>query len=334
MAAFDGAALKCVVLEVCGAETLSKRRVKAAEEIFNAVRSNAISADDVAQSNVIAKAWQCAGRQGVAAADLVGCADAQGEALLPSVLGALTELALIPEPALIGQNLAALRLVLDVAEFAARPGAGSERASADRLALVAALRWLAAVSTHPVTQHLLRSGVAELIQKTMSLRTDDEVLLHAAVLVGNIAADGPAQCEELCRAKLPRLVARLVAEPHGASEVKEQLVTAANALAHAANVADGAQTECELVAPLAFAKLASSPLNACAEEGVWALHLLQAKGSISVQRRLANMPAVVAALERLASVVGGGASPEDQASLDLAKRIAALTLGDLRKLAE
>mmetsp|Transcript_14921 Transcript_14921/g.46342 ORF Transcript_14921/g.46342 Transcript_14921/m.46342 type:complete len:291 (+) Transcript_14921:478-1350(+) len=250
---------KSLVDEVASAATTAERRPEAAEELKALASKDATAFAALQRSDVVGRLWRlCAGEK-TAAEDVEAlCAkrDANRDAVLPPVLDALAEIALLRAPALLGQQLSTLPTVLAVCRSCGRPGAPSERASPERLCLLAGLRWLAALSTHPVSKHLLKQGLAELVVRALSLRTDQDLLLQCCVLSANVAADGSEQARALCRAKVPRLLSRLlVAEVR--PELKEHAVAALNRITRSAR---GEPLDAdEVIGPVALALLSHKP---------------------------------------------------------------------------
>ena len=318
------ASAKALLGEVTSPATEAERRCAASQELKDLATSDAAAFAALKGSDVVGACWRLVATDATArdgAAEMVARRDGNGDAVLPSVLDALAELALLRIPSLLGAQMSTLDTVLSICDHAGALGAPSERVSPERLALVAAYRWLAALSTHPVSGHLLKAGLGERLQKTLSLRTDKELLLQCCVVAANVAADGGDQAEALCACRIPRLLGRLLvveANP----DLKDHAVAAINRIARSARGErlDGD----ELIGPDAFAALAGAPRPACAAEGVWALHILAAKGGPRVAARLAKLPSVIAALEAKTATpeVGDGDSA-------LAQKVAALTLEDL-----
>lgn len=298
-----------------------KERVEAAARLRELWESDAGVASRLVEANVVGRLWLEATGDTASpdAASLISRRGAQQKLVLPVVLGALSELALVREPALVAQQLSALSTVLAVAETAGRPGAPSQKASPERRALVAVMRWLSAISTAPVTAHLVRSGVPSLARRSLETRVDDEILVHTCALVANIAADHADLAAALCDHKIPRLLARLVVEPSASAEAKEYAVAAANRVARSAN--STGQDAPLAILPDALALLATCDRPACWREGVWALHVLVTKGNES--SAIGTLPAVVRALE--AAAQGRDDDVDDDA---LARRVARLTLDD------
>lgn len=300
------------------------KRVEAAARLRELWESDAGVGGRLVKSNVVGQLWLEA--TGATASpdiqSLINRRDAQDRLVLPGVLGALSELAFIREPALVAQQLSALSTALAVAESASRPGAASHRASPERAALVAVMRWLSAVSTAPITSFLVKSGVPSLARRSLETRVDDEILVHTCVLVANIAADHADLAAALCDHKIPRLLARLVVEPTASPEAKEYAVAAANRVAR--SVSSSVDQDAPLdILPDALALLATCDRPACWREGVWGLHVLVTK---STGATIGTLPAVVRALEAAARC------RDDDGDEDaLARRVARLTLDDCIK---
>ena len=318
---------KMLLSEVESPETECVRRCKAAQELRDLATSDAAAFAVLKGSDVVAACWRLVGDATTGAEDvaaLVAKRDGNRDAILPSVLDALAELALVKVPHLLGQQMSSLVTVLAVARKCGAAGAPSERAVPERLALLAATRWLAAISTHPVTTHLLKSGLCDLLKECFTMRTDQEVLLQCCVLTANVAADGGSQAQALCEARLPRLISRLLVASC-AAELKEHAVAALNRVANAACDEDLGQAE--TIGPLALAKLATSDRKPCAAEGIWALHILATKGGDGIARQLARLKPVTDVLSAVCI-----ARELEDADLALAGRVAAITLDDLNKL--
>lgn len=322
----DTASAKALIEECCSKTTEAERRGKAAEELRALASRNATAFSELQRSQVVSRSWRLVAASNTPddAPALCSVRDERRDAILPPVLEALSELALLRSPPLLGQQLSTLPTVMAVCRHCGRPGAPSERAAPERLSLLAALRWLAAVSTHPITAHLLKQGLAQLIVQCLSLRTDQDLLLQCCVLAANVASDGPGPTGQLCRAKVPRLLSRLlVAE--GRAEVKEHAVAALNRIA---NAACGKALDADMVSgPVALAQLASSDRPDCSSEGAWALHVLSTKGGPLIAKKMAATPEVMEVLERRAL-----AREVEDMDVALANKVAQITFEDLTKL--
>mmetsp|Transcript_8743 Transcript_8743/g.26300 ORF Transcript_8743/g.26300 Transcript_8743/m.26300 type:complete len:365 (-) Transcript_8743:40-1134(-) len=319
-----------LIEEVAGIKTEAARRGEAAEELKDLATTDAAAFAALTKSDVVTRLWRLVALDGGRAAgpedveQLVSRRDARRDAVLPGVLAALAEIALLNAPALLGQQLSTLATVMAVCRHCGRPGAASERASPERLSMLASLRWLAALSTHPVTTHLLKQGLAPLIVQALSLRTDQEVLLQCCVLAANVASDGAEQAGALCRARIPRLLSRLlVAEVR--PELKEHAVAALNRVARAAR-GEPLDSD-ELIGPVALARLADCARPDAATEGLWALHVLATRGGEAIAARMAQTPEVMEVLQHKATV-----REVDDGDLALANKVAQLTFDDLTAL--
>uniref|UniRef100_A0A7S3JS11 Uncharacterized protein n=1 Tax=Aureoumbra lagunensis TaxID=44058 RepID=A0A7S3JS11_9STRA len=252
----------------------------------------------------------------------------------PGVLNALAELALPQCPPLIAQELSALDMIVQLINHCSAPGMPTHKASSERRVLISCWRLIAALSTHPITKHLLTKGLDVLARQALELRTDDEILLHVSTFCSNTASDHLELALTLCDARIPRLLARLICEVQVAAEVKEHIVVAANSFAKSCNPDFTHQEDIFLRFPDALAALASSSQSRAATEGIWALHCLVTKGGMQLARKLAhNAPSVLTALEPHAQAYA--AADKTQAShLTLAQRVAKLTLDDIRQEGE
>ena len=325
-AAKDLKTAKALIDECCAATTEADRRGKAAEELRALASRNATAFTELQRSQIVSRSWRLVAATNTPddAPALCSVRDERRDAILPPVLEALSEIALLRSPPLLGQQLSTLPTVMAVCRHCGRPGAPSERAAPERLSLLAALRWLAAISTHPVTSHLLKQGLALLIVQSLSLRTDQDILLQCCVLAANIASDGANQAGELCRAKIPRLLSRLLVAD-GRAEVKEHAVAALNRIANAAR---GEALDGELMSgPVALARLAASERPDCSSEGAWALHVLSTKGGDKIASKMARTPEVMAILEKRAFE-----RETEDGDVALANKVAQITLEDLTKL--
>ena len=325
-AAKDLKTTKALIDECCAKDTEADRRGKAAEELRALASRNATAFTELQRSQIVSRSWRLVAATNTPddAPALCSVRDERRDAILPPVLEALSEIALLRSPPLLGQQLSTLPTVMAICRHCGRPGAPSERAAPERLSLLAALRWLAAISTHPVTSHLLKQGLALLIVQSLSLRTDQDILLQCCVLAANVASDGANQAGELCRAKVPRLLSRLLVAD-GRAEVKEHAVAALNRIANAAR---GEALDGELMSgPVALARLAASERPDCSSEGAWALHVLSTKGGDKIASKMARTPEVMAILEKRAFE-----RETEDGDVALANKVAQITLEDLTKL--
>ena len=251
-----------------------------------------------------------------------------GNAVLPGVLAALAELALPRHEALIGQQLSSLKVVLSIVRVASEPTTGS-RSSPEREALAGGMRWLAAVSTHPVTKLLVDQGITDLIRRSLSLRVDDEILIHTTNICANVAADHPDLAVALCRATIPRLLARLVCEPSASAEAKDRAVIAVNRVTKSLlrrNDHDDTKPLPDALADLSGVRDLDYP---CWTEGVWGLHILSQKGGDTINAKLKRRSTVINALKAHTTAAGqDGESTPDQ-NVALARKVAAMTLNDI-----
>ena len=135
-AAKDLKTAKALIDECCAKDTEADRRGKAAEELRALASRNATAFTELQRSQIVSRSWRLVAATNTPddAPELCSVRDERRDAILPPVLEALSEIALLRSPPLLGQQLSTLPTVMAICRHCGRPGApsGGPRPSACR----------------------------------------------------------------------------------------------------------------------------------------------------------------------------------------------------------